>query len=92
MWALHGLCEAGAEGPRRGACSAWDDLSLPNEINEPWGWYAAGVEHSLEADAHGNGLFAGQVVSIHLWAGPRVSGGGLCISSPILVPTNTGEE
>lgn len=41
--------------------------------------------HSLEADAHGNGLLTGQVVSINLWAGPRVR---LCLS----FPTNAGEE
>lgn len=37
--------------------------------------------HSLEADAHGNGLFTGQVVSINLWAGPRVRPGALSLLS-----------
>lgn len=48
--------------------------------------------HSLEADAHGNGLLTGQVVSINLWAGPRVRGLGLCLSFPYLFPLTLGEE
>lgn len=37
--------------------------------------------HSLEADAHGNGLLTGQVVSINLWVGPRVRPGALSLLS-----------
>lgn len=50
-------------------------------LMSPGGWYAAVLGHSLEADAHGNvgkwgpedGVrLTRQVVSINLWAGPRV--------------------
>lgn len=47
--------------------------------------------HSLEADAHGNGPLTSQVVSINLWAGPRVRPRALSLHF-ILVPTNTREE
>lgn len=69
-------------------------------LMSPGGWYAAVLGHSLEADAHGNdgewGPGGGvpltrQVVSINLWAGPRVRPPGW-VPPPLPSLAHTGEE
>lgn len=59
-------------------------------LMSPGGWYAAMLGRSLDADAHGNdgGAWRGgvrltrQVVSINLWAEPRVRPAGSVLPPP----------
>lgn len=72
-----------AEGPGwEPGAEARDDLSLPNEINEPRGLVCGGAGAlirrgcSRERWGAGGGLrVPGQVVSINLWAGPGPEAG-----------------
>ena len=73
-----GLSTPGAEGPGwEPGAEARDDLSLPNEINEPRGLVCGGAGAlirrgcSRERWGAGGGLrLPSQVASINLWAGP----------------------
>lgn len=82
-----GLSTPGAEGPGwEPGAEARDDLSLPNEINEPRGLVCGGAGAlirrgcSRERWGAGGGLrLPSQVASINLWAGP---GAGLWRTPP----------
>lgn len=61
-------------------------------LMSPEGWYAEGAGALIRSRCswERTGQLSSQVVSINLWAGPRVRPGALSLHS-VLVPTNTGE-